>query len=64
MVSLQEQPEEAEILTEAWNITTGQQVANILDKAEQDLKTEECDQDNWFYSVPFAGVRCYSYSGI
>jgi hypothetical protein len=38
-----------------------QQVTDILEESEKTKETQETKANYWSYSVPFAGVRYYSY---
>jgi hypothetical protein len=43
------------------NATAAQEVTDILEKADKVGETKEPKTNHWFYTVPFTGVRYYSY---
>ena len=43
------------------NATALQQVTDILEESEKVAETRNPATNHWFYSMPFAGVRYYSY---
>lgn len=52
-----------ELLSSELNSTVKQQVADILEEAvpERPRQTQRVRAAQWGYTVPFAGVRYYSY---
>jgi hypothetical protein len=60
-VELKEQVQVMEPALEDLNPTAVQQVAEILKEAEKPARAGQPKTAHWFYQVPCAGVRYYSY---
>jgi hypothetical protein len=60
-VKLKEKVQVVEDISEKLNATAAQQVTDILEGAEKIAETKKPRTNHWSYTVPFAGVRYYSY---
>lgn len=60
-VELKEQAQVVERTPEDLNPTAVQQVTEILVEAEEPAPAGEPKPAHWFYQVPCAGVRYYTY---
>ena len=60
-VELKEKVQVVESPSNELNATAVQQVADILEEAEKVEEVKEPKANYWYYSMPFAGVRYYSY---
>ncbi len=60
-VELKKQPQVVERTPEDLNPTAVQQVKEILEEAEEPARAGDPKPAHWFYQVPFAGVRYYTY---
>lgn len=58
---LQEKVQVVENPSRKLNATAVQQVADILEEAEKVEEAQGPKTDYWYYSVPSAGVRYYSF---
>ncbi|MFQ6029070.1 MAG: hypothetical protein ACE5Q6_16445 [Dehalococcoidia bacterium] len=60
-VDVLEKIEEQDVTSQQLNSTVSHQVENILEDAGDREDTDQPKTMKWHYSVPFAGVRYYSY---
>jgi hypothetical protein len=60
-VELKEKVQVVEDPSQELNSTALQQVRDILEESEKAREPQEPKTTYWSYSVPFAGVRYYSY---
>ena len=61
MVSVELLEQEKPVVAEEWTPLVSQQVSEILEEGHEGPDLEETEQKSWYYRVPFAGVRYYSY---
>ena len=60
-VELKDKVQVVEHTSKDLNPTAVQQVTEILEKTEEPARAGEPKKAQWFYQVPCAGVRYYSY---
>ena len=60
-VELLERSRIEDIVNEGPESTLAQELESIVEEAEQVQEVEQPKARHWYYSVPFAGVRYYSF---
>lgn len=60
-VELKEQDQVLESAPEKLNPTAVKQVTDIIEESDKGADSQPRETGYWFYRMPFAGVRYYSY---